>query len=89
MNFTVESGGMKELKFGSVLTCISLVENFVYNETYFKLHPVWDWEPIYFFQLRGNVREFYRIATTLLSEFWTKCNFLNSKSVSDRYRELQ
>ena len=37
---------------------VDLVENFVCNEAYFKLYPVPDWEPMEFFQLRGNVREF-------------------------------
>ena len=27
--------------------------------------------------------------TTLKTEFWTNCNLFNSKSVSDRNRELQ
>ena len=27
--------------------------------------------------------------TTLQSEFWTNCNLLNSKSISDKNRELQ
>ena len=27
--------------------------------------------------------------TTLQSEFWTSCNLLNSKSVSDKKSELQ
>ena len=27
--------------------------------------------------------------TTLQSEFWTNCNLLNSKSVSDKNKELQ
>ena len=71
MNFMVKSGGMEEFKFGGALPCISgrgvgvnyfsqvswltLVENFVCNEAYSKLYPVPDWEPVEFFQLRGNV----------------------------------
>ena len=37
---------------------MTLVENFVCNEAYFKLYHVFDWEPMEIFQLRGNVREF-------------------------------
>ena len=42
-----------------------------------------------FFQLRGNVRVFRGPVATLQSEFWTNCNLLNSKSVSDKNNELQ
>ena len=31
--------------------------NFVCNEAYLELYPVPNWEPMEFFQLRGNIRE--------------------------------
>ena len=65
----------------------TLVENFVCNEADFKLYPVPDWEPE-FFQVRGNVREF-RGTGDKPAEFWTSCNLLNLKSVSDKNSELQ
>ena len=37
---------------------LTLVENFVCNEAYFELYPIFDREPVEFFQLRGNVRVF-------------------------------
>ena len=64
MNSTIKSGGLKELEFGGYLTlyfwkrcrdelilfrnCLTLVENFVYNEANFKLYPVPDWKPMEF-----------------------------------------
>ena len=63
---------------------MTLVENFVCNEAYFELYPIFDREPVEFFQLRGNVRVFRGKVTTLQSEFWTNCNLFNSKSVSDK-----
>ena len=35
-----------------------MVENFICNETYFELYPIFDREPVEFFQLWGNVRVF-------------------------------
>ena len=35
-----------------------MVENFVCNEAYFELYPIFDGESVEFFQLRGNVRVF-------------------------------
>ena len=69
---------------------MTLVENFVCNETKFELYPIFDREPLEFFQLKGNVRVFRGMGDNPTeSEFWTNCNLLNSKSVSDTKRELQ
>ena len=43
---------------GELFLLGKLVENFVCNVAYLKLDPVPDWEPMEFFQLKGNVREF-------------------------------
>ena len=66
---------------------MTLVENLVCNEAYFKLYSIFDREPVKIFQLRGNVRVFGGTddkLTTLQSEFWTNCNLCKSKSVSDK-----
>ena len=54
----------------SQVNWLTLVENFVCIEADFKLFPVFEWEPMEFFQLRGN-REFRGTerVTPLQSEF--------------------
>ena len=67
-----------------------LVENFICNEPYIKRYPVPDWETMEFFQLRGNKTEFReRGDNPAESEYWTNCNLLNSKSVSDKNKGLK
>ena len=43
-----------------LLNWLILVENFVSNETYVELYPIFDWASMEFLQLRGNVRVFRR-----------------------------
>ena len=50
---------------------------------------MFDREILEFFQLRDNGDYLKERVMTLEREFWTNCNLLNSKSASDKYRELQ